>query len=217
MYVHQSIDQPLGVTVFGSHLLGVEPDRATVAFAVAHIANLPGDALAQVEQTRAAVNAVLAKHRLTSSDVTTSRVSVELAVDGYGKDRQVLGYRAQIEYEARSSELAAVPALIIELVDAGARAIKSVRYASSKLRELRAHARELAFGSARAKAESYAHAAGLKVGRALHIEDVNPDSIKDRGHGTDVDLTSHDEIGAASSGSITVSGAVMVCFALVDP
>ena len=51
----------------------------------------------------------------------------------------------------------------------------------------------------------------------LGVEDVNPDSIKDRGHGTDVDLTSHDEIGAASSGSITVSGAVMVCFALVDP
>lgn len=69
--------------------------------------------------------------------------------------------------------------------------------------------------AARAKAEAYAAAAGVKVGRAIHIEDVNPDEMGRRSHAPDVDLDSHGE-GTAGAGSIVIAGAVMVCFSILE-
>ena len=70
--------------------------------------------------------------------------------------------------------------------------------------------------AARAKAEQYAAAAGTKIGAPIHIEDVNPDEISRRSHLPDVDLSAEDgDVDAHNPGSITVAGAVLVCFAIV--
>jgi uncharacterized protein YggE len=216
VYVVQSIQHPLGVTVFGSHTLAVEPDRATISFAVVHTADRPEAAFAEVEKSRGAVAQVLAGRKLAAADVTTSRVSMELAVEGYGKDRQVLGYRGQVEYDVTTRELDDVQALIVELVGAGARAIRRVRYATSQLRALRARAREQALASARIKAEGYARAAGVTLGRPIHIEDVDPSQVRGGGHGADVDLTGHDEIDERSAGSLEIAAAVLVCYSIAS-
>jgi uncharacterized protein YggE len=216
MFAQQSIQNPIGVTVFGSHVLRVEPDYATISFAVIHVAPDPKAAIDALEKSRSRVSQVLVTRRVAAVDVTTSHVSLHLAADGYGKDRRVLGYQAQVDYQVRCHDLGAVPALVIELVDAGAKSINGVRYQTTKVRELRGKARDLAFGSARAKAEGYAQSASMRIGRVLHIEDVNPDSLAQRGHMPDVDLTEHSDFEAGGTGSIAIAGAVMVCFALVD-
>jgi uncharacterized protein YggE len=216
MYVHQAIQHPQGVTAFGSHTIAVEPDRAVVSFAIARIADKPEDAIEQVEMARATVGPVLDHFKIPANATTVSRTSIELATEGYGENRKTLGYRAQLGYSIVVDDLSCISTFVTELVKAGARSIHSVTYTTSKLRDLRRQAREAAFASARVKADTYAKAAGLKVGRALHIEDVDPSSLRSGGHGADVDLTVHDEVGSTTSGSITVAGAVLVCFALVD-
>lgn len=216
MNVHQSLRDPLGVTVFGSHLLRTEPDHAIVSFAVHHLAAEPKAAIVAVEKTRVAVGAVLAARGLTPADITISQLGLELAVDGYGKDRRVLGYKAELGYTVRCCDLGVVAELVIELVDAGARTIRGVTYHTTRIRELRAQARQAAFASARVKALDYAGAAGLALGRVLHIEDVNPDQLSHRSHAPDIDLTAHDELAPGAAGSISIAGAVMVCFALID-
>lgn len=216
MYVHQAIQHPQGVTTFGSHTIGVEPDRAVASFSVARIADNPEQAFEQVEMARATVGSVLDHFKIPANGITVSRTSIELAHEGYGENRKTVGYRAQLDYSIVIDDLSCITTFVTALVKAGARSIRSVTYTTSKLRELRRQAREAAFASARVKAETYASAAGLRVGRALHIEDVDPSSLRSGGHGADVDLTVHDEVGSATSGSITVAGAVLVCFALVD-
>jgi uncharacterized protein YggE len=216
MYIHQAIQHPQGVTAFGSHTIGVEPDRAVVAYSVARIAQAPEEAFEQVEMGRATVGSVLDHFNIAPNAVTVSRTSIELAAEGYGDNRKVLGYRAQLDYSVVVNDLSCVTTFVTALVKAGARAIHSVTYTTSRLRELRRTARERAFESAQVKADAYARAAGLKVGRALHIEDVDPSSLKSGGHGRDIDLGQHDEVANAPAGSVTVAGAVLVCFALVD-
>lgn len=215
MYVNQSVHHPVGVNAFGSYVVRVEPDHATVAFSVSHTAATPGEAVAAVERARLDVARVLAARGLTTGDVTTSQLGLQLATEGHGKDHRVLGYQAHLRYDVRVTPCATVPELVIELVDAGARAIHGVQYHSARLRELRATAREQAFAAARAKAELYAGCAGLRVGRALHVEDVDPESLGRRGH-NDLDLTAHAELDAGATGSLSIAAGVMVCFALVD-
>ena len=216
MYVHQAIQHPQGVTTFGSHTSGVEPDRAVVSYSVARIAQAPEEAFEQVETGRAGVGSALDHFKIPANAITVSRTSIELASDGYGDNRKVLGYRAQLDYSVVVEDLSCVSTFVTALVKAGARAIHSVTYTTSRLRELRRTAREHAFESARVKADSYARAAGLRIGRALHIEDVDPSSLKSGGHGRDIDLGQHDEVASATAGSVTVAGAVLVCFALVE-
>jgi uncharacterized protein YggE len=80
--------------------------------------------------------------------------------------------------------------------------------------ELRASARRKAVAAARAKAELYAEAAGVRLGALLHIDDVDPDLVGNEryrshsamsGAGSDQDL---------APGHVVVSAAVTLGYAL---
>jgi uncharacterized protein YggE len=220
MYVNQSIQRPHGVTVFGSSLIRVEPDYASLRFAVSRVLAKPKEAFDAARSGAAAVRAKLAELGVADRDVRASEVSLEEAYEGaYNQDRRKVGYRAQVAFHALVRDLAKIEPLLVGVVDAGADRIQSVHPKSSRLRELRRDARQRAVRSALAKAEEYAEAAGAKVGAVLHIEDVNPDEMSRRSHAPDVDLSEHDETqGAAEAinpGGIVIAGAVMASFALV--
>ena len=218
MYVNQSIQRPAGVNVFGSCLIRTEPDYATLHFTVSSLAPEPSAALSQARRASDEVRAVLARRKIAVGDVQASPVTLQLAWEGYGDTRRSVGYRVAIPYLVLARDLAIVEELLVELVAAGAREIDSVSYKSTKLRELRAQARRGAVAAAREKAVLYAEAAGARVGKVLHLEDVNPDEIHGRSHMPDVDLSEHDDSelsGAERPGSIVVAAAVMGCFALI--
>ena len=217
MFVQQSIQRPHGVNVFGSCLVRAEPDYASVRFSVTSVAADPQDALSSARDGADKVHRTLAGAGVADADVRSSQVSLEYAYEGYGENRKPIGYRAAMRFQVFARDLANLDSLLVDLVDAGAREIHSVSYKTTRMRELRRTAREGAVASARAKAEVYATAAGRKLGAAIHIEDVNPDQLASRSHAPDVDLDSHDEgEGGARKGSIVISGAVMMCFALID-
>ena len=95
---------------------------------------------------------------------------------------------------------------------------RTVPGASVLLRELRATARAGALKAARAKAELYCETAGVKLGKVLHIEDINPTQAR-RGHGHMVDQdfaeSADNDPGAYHPGAISVSGAVVVSFTIL--
>jgi uncharacterized protein YggE len=106
--------------------------------------------------------------------------------------------------------------MLVGIVDAGADVIERVDLRTSRLAELRAEARTRALQAARRKAEGYASAAGIDLGRVVHIEDVNPAQLAGRrGHGADLDLSNDDTATDTESydpGAIEVTAAVMVGF-----
>lgn len=215
MFVTQSIQRPSGINVFGSHLIRVEPDYASVRFTVAATAAQPKDSFDEVAAAVAEVRRVLGAAGVAEADVRSSRIALELAFEGYGEHRRAAGYQATRSFQIFARDLAGVEPLLVALVDAGAKLIQSVNYKSSRMRELRAQAREGAVRAARVKAETYAATAGVRVGRPLHIEDINPDETSRRSHAPDVDLEGHSE-GTAGAGSITIAGAVMICFSILE-
>lgn len=72
--------------------------------------------------------------------------------------------------------------------------------------------------AAREKAENYCLAAGVRSGRVLHIEDVNPDAVRGRGEGHSRAALG-DTAGDGSAfdpGSIAVTAAVVVAYGIAD-
>jgi uncharacterized protein len=218
MYVTQSIQRPNGVTVFGSALIRVDPDYSSLRFAVSRVAAKPKDAFDEARRGSDAVRAALAAMKIDSRDVRASDLSLAEEWTGFNENRRMAGYRATASFHAFVREFARVEPVLVAVVDAGADRIYSVHHKTSRMREVRDDARRRAVRAAHAKAETYAAAAGAKLGVAIHIEDVNPDDLSRRSHMPEVDLTAEEtETEPSNPGAITIAGAVMVSFALIEP
>jgi uncharacterized protein YggE len=213
--LRQAISHPHGVTVFGSAQVRAEPDRAVLRFAAEYIAETPGDSFAHTNAAVARLRALLAREGIADADVNTSRVTLEQTFAGYADTRRFLGFTSAVAFDVVVDALDRVEDLLVALVEHGASSVAGVSYETRRLAELRAEARRLAVAAARRKAELYASAAGVRLGPVTHIEDVNPERMKARTHGAELDLVEPDEATGASSGSILVSGAVLLSLAIL--
>lgn len=217
----QTIQRALGVSVFGSHLLRVDPDYASLELAVTRLATKPEPAFVEARRAAQAVRAALTAAGVTDRDIRTSQITLAQEFEHVGGSRKFVGYRARIDMRIVLDKVDRTEPVLVAAVEHGADVIQRVSSGTRQLRALRARAREAAFAAATAKAEIYARAAGIQLGTLVHVEDVNPDESARRGyssHAPDVDLVSEDD-GASQGdsytpGAIVVSAAVMVCFAI---
>jgi uncharacterized protein len=212
MNVTQSIHNPLGINVFGSTLIRVEPDLASLSFAVSHLAQHPNEAFREAQTLAQKVRSYLAQAGI--SDVGSSRISLHEERRYVNGESRFAGYSARVAFNVLLRDLDRVEEILSGIVDAGANEINSVEFQTSRLKELRAEARQRAVRAAYEKANIYCEATQVKLGGVLHIEDVNPDLL--RGYeGHVVREVSPDDEGplqAIDPGSIMVKAAVMICF-----
>ena len=174
--VSQVIERPFGVSVFGSALLRVEPDVASLKFAVASLEQHPRDAFTNARQAAQSVRAFLAQAGLY--DVGSSRVTLSQTNRFVNGEQKFVGYTARIAFHVLLRELDGMEETLSGVVDAGASEINSVELQTSRLKELRIEARSRAVVAAREKADTYCQAAGVMVGRVIHIEDIRPELIQ---------------------------------------
>ncbi|APR81922.1 Periplasmic immunogenic protein [Minicystis rosea] len=130
-----------------------------------------------------------------------------------------VGYAAHVGFEIILRDLDRVEQILVGVVAAGANEISSVDFQTTKLREHRTEARQQAVSAAREKAKVYCDAAGVMLGRVLHIEDVNPESLTGmrEGHAQNKVSVADDEaltISALDPSSIVIAAAVLVVYAL---
>jgi len=207
----QPIHTPFGVSVFGSALLRVDPDTASLQFSVLRTENQPKAAFASARKATNAVRHFLSKAGIT--DVGASRVTLSQEFKYSGGEQRFIGYAAKVKFHIILTELDRVEEILIGVVDAGANEVSSVSFESRKLKELRALARSKAVEAAREKAQVYCEVAGVQLGAVVHIEDINPDILTGRneGHVTrQVEPDDSGELTAFDPGAITVAGAVRV-------
>jgi uncharacterized protein YggE len=129
-------------------------------------------------------------------------------VDG---TRKSVGYQCRAAFAVESGALDDVAALLVDVV-AGATEIEGVDFDVIAKHELRAEARRKAVAAARAKADLYAEAAGVRVGVVVHVEDVDPEqpgASRYRSH-ADAATTAQD----LAPGHVVVSAAVILGYAV---
>lgn len=216
MSVTQSIQRPLGINVFGSFVLRVEPDTAVVRFTVSRTEPEPAAAFAATREALGQVRSALGDAKIPAADVQSSYVRLADAYEHREQRRVKAGYTASGGLSVRIADLPRFDEIVASVVAAGANGIESTEFVTSHLGEHRAEARRGAFAAARAKAKLYAEEAGVRLGEVLHVEDVNPSSRRGaESHGADADFGGDDASSlAAAPGSILVRGAVTVTFAI---
>jgi uncharacterized protein YggE len=209
----QMVERPWGIAAFGAASVKAMPDLVRVRFRINRLEQSPAAAF---EAARAAVRAVrgaLRSHGIDDAAVERSRLNLKTATAYVDGSQKFAGYQCEAAFAVEFRALDDVEPLLVDVVAAGANEIDGVDFDVVAKRELRAEARRRAVATARAKAELYAEAAGVRVGTVLHIEDVDPEqpgAARYRSHAEAAATTAQD----LAPGHIVVSAAVIVGYAV---
>jgi uncharacterized protein len=226
MNPEQAIPRPFGVRTYGSAIIRVDPDIASIRFIVSRTENHPKDAFKAVRESSKKVVDYL---QLVDAkkEIGTSQITLEHTWEFAGSKKKFIGYTGIVGFHILLYDLRQLENLLIGLVDSGVNEIYNVDFQTNRLKELRAQARRTAVEAARVKAENYCLAAQVKLGRVIHIEDVNPDipnffGRRYEGHATNQNVMDQlgtgdvEDIKAFNPGSITINAAVYLSFSIVD-
>src|SRR4051794_3881798 len=204
-----------GVRVFGSAVIRVAPDIATVLVGVSCLEQQPEPAFAAARKAAQSVGAYLQRRGM--QDFGSSRITLSQEFRYANGEQRFVGYAAKIGFSVVLRNMDQVEETVTGLIGAGANELTSVTFQTSRLREVRADARRRAIAAAREKAELYCTAAGVVAGAVLAIEDANPEFVTGRNEGhvhrePVVDDTG--EVKAMDPAAIAVGAAVRVLYAL---
>ena len=147
----------------------VQPDRATIMFAVETRAQTAAKAGADNAKRQKAVVDSLRKQGLGEGQISTTGYSVAPEMRYDGKQPQVVGYVARNTVRAEVGKVDQVGSLIDAALAAGANVVSSLRFYSSKADEARKTALADAVLKARSDAEAMAKAAGGALGTLLEL------------------------------------------------
>lgn len=218
MFGSQTIEHPFGLSVYGSSIIRVEPDVASIQFSASCIKKKPAEAFADVRTITKNVTAFLAEENFT--DFGVSRILLEETREFVHGERKFIGYSATTKFHLILRELDKLEGLLVGIVGAGVNEIESVQHQIKDLKGVRATARAEAVASATGKAQIYCKAADVKLGSVIHITDINPESLSERSsHGTkfrQVGIDSGESIKAFNPGAVEVGAAVLLGFKIGD-
>ncbi|MEU5879222.1 SIMPL domain-containing protein [Spirillospora sp. NPDC047279] len=206
------ITEPWGVATFGAATVSAEPDFVRVQLQLECDREQPAEAFEGAHEIIAAFRAVLRAREIPEGGVSSSQLKLSTRYE-YSRvedRRKKVGYACEADFEIETVAIDDLQGLLTDVVSAGVDQIKGIVFDVRAKPALRARARRDAVAAARAKAELYAEAAGVKLGRVVHIEDVDPERMKTYSHGTARGGVEED----LAPGLIAVTAAVAMGFSI---
>ncbi|MFG3214023.1 SIMPL domain-containing protein [Streptomyces tendae] len=205
----QAIEEPWGISVFGSGTVRAEPSLARVRPAVDVLEPSPERAFQRAGEAVARLREVLRRHGVPDASVSGSRLGLSSEYGSRDGGRTLLGYRCRASYAVETGALDELERLIADVVEAGAHGIDGVEFDVRDRQALLDEARRRAVAAARRKAQVYAEAADARLGPVLHIQDVESEPVAafraSAGGGPP---------GALAPGAVEVSARVVLGFSL---
>ncbi len=168
-------EPPRVITVTGNGEVAARPDEATISIGVVTEANTAREALSANSQAMQAVFGRMEELGIPEANVQTSNFSIQPIYppyrQGQTEPRRITGYRVSNTVSVLFEDIDTVGSGLDAVVSSGANQLHGIYFSISETDELMAEARTLAVGDARARAETLAAAAGVRLGRVLTISE----------------------------------------------
>lgn len=208
------------ITVSGTGKVNVKPDIAFVQVGVLTEAEAASDALSKNNKAMAALMEMLKGQGIEERDVQTSNFNVGPKYDYDPQGRRqprLVGYQVTNMVQVKVRKLAELGTLLDALVRTGANQVHGISFSVDEPERLMGKARIDAIEQAKARAEEYAAAAGVKVGRPLLIQEQSmiipvPQPMQMMARGA----MAADAAVPVAAGEQTLTAQVTVTYSLVD-
>ena len=163
---------PAGITVHGQGRVDVEPDRAELQLAVSRIAAQPAEAFQETRDAVSSVRVALESTGIAEDAIEVSRLRLNAVYDYSNGKNRLAGHEASADVTVMIKDINATDNIITSAIDAGANAVQSLVFDTTKRAELQAAAQQAAVADAIQKAAVFAGSAGVSAGEVVSIEEV---------------------------------------------
>ena len=162
------------VTVSGSGTATATPDMAEISTGVVSQAPTAAQALTANSQAMEQLLQSLGGLGIAARDIQTTSVSVspQRGQGREGRPGEIVGYEVVNQVHVKVRDLPSLGRVLDQQVAQGANSIQGIRFGLRDPASLLDEARKRAMADARQRAELYAAAAGLKVGRVLSVQEA---------------------------------------------
>ncbi|HYJ28849.1 MAG TPA: SIMPL domain-containing protein [Allosphingosinicella sp.] len=168
-----------GETLLEVDATGTQASRPDVMRVTAGIVTTGGTAREAAEANAAVARRIveaLRAGRISEADVRTSRLRISPRFErerngSETSEPRIIGYVANNQLEVRVRDLARSTAIIDALIAAGANEVSGPYFSLADEAPARRSARRLAVAAARAEAEEYADALGMRIARVLRVSE----------------------------------------------
>jgi uncharacterized protein YggE len=160
------------IRVSGEGTATTPPDMATVFTGVVTQASEASQALTANNAALKKLMDVLQEHRIAAKDIQTASFDVhpEYRHDPRGQQQpEIVGYRVTNQVRVAVRNLPDLGRVLDALVRAGSNQISGISFGVDDSTGVLNQARNRAIADARSRAELYAHAAGVRVGKVITI------------------------------------------------
>lgn len=168
-------DDAAKLTVTGEGATEIAPDMATLSVGITTTGETAAEALSANSTSLEAVLTRLKEAGVEAKDLQTSNLSVTPNWSGYDSSssgQQITGYTAMNIVTVKLRKLDGLGAVLDAAVQDGANTLNGLTFGLQNPRPAMDAAREAAVADAKAKAELYAAAAGLKLGKIDEITET---------------------------------------------
>ena len=168
-------DEQRRITVTGRGEVNAVPDMATMSIGVETEAKTPSEALSENASRMSAVMARLKEAGIADKDLQTSQLGIwpvyaDRSASNY--QQQIKGYRAHNQLNVTLRDIGRIGETLDQAVADGANTINGPNFSVAEPAPLLEAAQEAAIKDAMAKAERYAAAASLELGKIIRIDEA---------------------------------------------
>jgi len=166
------------VSVTGEGKASAPPDMAVIQTGVVTYGKTAAEAMASNNETMEKILGVLKAHEISPKDVQSSRFTVdpEYKRDDRGRRQpEIVGYTMTNQVRVEVHKLENLDEVLDALVRAGSNQISGIQFGIDDPTSVLNQARSLAVEDARMRAELYAEAAGVRLGKLLTISEQGVD------------------------------------------
>ncbi|MEQ8194216.1 MAG: SIMPL domain-containing protein [Rhodospirillales bacterium] len=204
------------IRVEGRGEVNAVPDAAELHAAAVAVARSAQDAMADVSGNGRALMEAAGKHGVADKDIQTGSISLMPVFERRPRGEpseapKITGYRATLRYRVTVRDVKSFGKLLDALVKAGANDLSGIRFFVTEQEKLIDEARRRAVQDARRAAGVLAGSAGVKLGKAIGIEEIGGPSLpQPRG------LAMRAESVPIAPGEVSARARVRVVFAIRD-
>lgn len=167
---------PRTITVSGQGTASGAPDMATINTGVTTKDPVAKEALARNSRAMKKIIELLKSRNIGDKDIQTSGFSVypeyrRQPRSGGAQSNVIEGYRVSNNVSVKVRNISRLGEILDALVEAGSNQISGVSFSVSEPRPLLDEARKQAVDDARGRAELYAAATGVRVGKVISISE----------------------------------------------
>jgi uncharacterized protein YggE len=159
------------ITVQGEGVVSAPPDTAILQIGADVQAATVADARSQAASAASAIIAAAKADGVADADVQTAQFSIQPRYDTSNGRQMLTGYTVENLVQIKVRALDSVGKIIDDAVAAGGNAtiVRGITFTIDDTTALAQQARQLAVQNAKAKADQYAAATGVSVGRPIAI------------------------------------------------